>query len=862
MSVAGASAPSATLGVSQALVIALRPAGLSIPAYRDNPEFTVDLPGLEVIEQLAKGLSPDPGETWDAIRPVLEARALLLSDGSPAPAVDLIGAGRPRATPEGAPRASQALPDNLVLPTPLLISCGPDGFEFVDHDGGVRATLSATELSAASEFRSPATVDAAWSAHQALAGPAALTQHQFTDLVEALAEAQVLVAFDPNDPIHARLTRQAERMRTSLQRRARVLESFDQLEEACDASSPAGRIPVMGIHTSWSSLPASLGMVIAAAKAYQGGVLDEAYSFRPRLCWDLPRLEAAAHGPPGIFLFSNYVWSSELNLSHSALVKQINPHHLTVHGGPDTPKYAGDVERYFELNPHVDIAVHGEGEATFAAVLAALRDGLGPGAPDLSVLAEVEGLSFRLDGQVVTTAGRDRVADLDSLPSPMLTGLYDGFIAAGKGPGGYNLETNRGCPYGCTFCDWGSATLSRVRKFDLDRVFAELEWCATNGFKIAIADANFGIFERDVDIAERIADLKAVHGYPRFVGNNYAKNTVKHLSKIIDIFTQAGIVAEGKMSMQSFDDDTLLTIRRKNIKVDKYDDLAVQFRRNQLPMSVDLMMGLPGSTPEAFRGDLQSCIDRDLRSIVHATVLLPNSPMNEPDYRRENGIKAQPGEEVRETATFSRDEWEHMSHLRSGFWIFENFGVLRQVATFVHGETGGREVDFYDRLVDAVVAEPTRWPLMAVTLQVLPQMMVPPVSWRRFIDEVHRYLLEHEGLADDSALATVLAVQHALLPARDRTFPVTVPVDHDYAAWHAAVCAARDAGHYRDWHQQVPRLHEFGSALFSVDDPLDSCQYSLGPPFTLLAEDSAWDLASPVSRPRQAVGKAEGDGDR
>ncbi len=113
-----------------------------------------------------------------------------------------------------------------------------------------------------------------------------------------------------------------------------------------------------------------------------------------------------------------------------------------------------------------------------------------------------------------------------------------------------------------------------MRKFDLDRVFAELEWCAANGFKIAIADANFGIFERDVAIAERIAELKADHGHPRFVGNNYAKNTVKHLSKIIDIFTQAGIVAEGKMSMQSFDDDTLLTIRRKNIKVEKYDDLA------------------------------------------------------------------------------------------------------------------------------------------------------------------------------------------------------------------------------------------------------------------------------------------------
>ena len=33
------------------------------------------------------------------------------------------------------------------------------------------------------------------------------------------------------------------------------------------------------------------------------------------------------------------------------------------------------------------------------------------------------------------------------------------------------LESNRGCPYGCTFCDWGSATLSKVRNFDLDRVY-------------------------------------------------------------------------------------------------------------------------------------------------------------------------------------------------------------------------------------------------------------------------------------------------------------------------------------------------------------------------------------------------------
>ena len=279
---------------------------------------------------------------------------------------------------------------------------------------------------------------------------------------------------------------------------------------------------------------------------------------------------------------------------------------MTVHGGPDTPKYLGDVERWFQQHPHVDVAVHGEGEATFTEMLAVLAD-QAPGGPiDLAGLGDVAGLSFRHGDRVVQTAPRDRIADINTIPSPTLTGLFDGFIPAGGDQGGVLLETNRGCPYGCTFCDWGSATLSRIRQFDLERVFAELEWSASNQFGVGLADANFGIFERDVEIAQRIADLKAQHGFPKVVGNNYAKNTVKHLSKIIEIFTQAGIVAEGKMSMQTFDTDTLLTIRRKNIKVEKYHDLAVEFRRNHLPLAIELMIGLPGSTPATFRADLQS----------------------------------------------------------------------------------------------------------------------------------------------------------------------------------------------------------------------------------------------------------------
>jgi len=832
---------------SRSLVLAVRANGILLPKYDRQDEVALDLAGLRLIERLVRGALPegrDPAET--ELITALRDRGLLV-DGAVSSAVEPSAPVPERQSDDGRDNEQQ-----LVFPTPVLVSCGSDGFAVIHHDGSVVARLSAVELFGASAYRFPATLDEAAERHAEELGAEALDRTSLEELARRLVRSGALVPFDNDDPAHARNARQVEQLRDGMRRQAHVHREFDRIEAEHDArGGPVDRVPVIGFHVSFSGLPASLGALMAAAHGYEGGRLEESYDFRPRLLWDRGRLEARASAP-GIYLFSNYIWSTPTNLAHSALVKELNPHALTIHGGPDTPKFERDTERYFAENPHIDVTVHGEGEATFPHLLDALRGHVGDGSPDLSVLADVPGLSYRDGDRVVRTESRDRIADLNEIPSAVLLGLYDGFLPAGGGPGGLNLETNRGCPYGCTFCDWGSATLSRIRKFDLDRVFAELEWCAKNGFKVVICDANFGILERDVEIAERIAELKATYGYPQFVGTNYAKNTVKHLSKIIETFTDAGIVAEGKMSMQTFDDDTLLTIRRKNIKVEKYDDLAVEFRRNQLPLSVDIMMGLPGATPEAFHNDLQSCIDRDIRSLVHTTVLLANSPMNEPEYRAEHKIVALPSEEVRECSTFTRAEWDEMYRLRTGFWLFENFNILRQVASYVRAETGDREIEFYKRLVSDVYAEADEWPALAVTLRVLPELMVPPVTWRQMVDETRRYLVEREGLADDSALETVVRVQHALLPARDRTFPLTLQLDHDYASWHAAMAALRDDGHMADWHERLGPLRDYQPAAFTVDDPLDSCQRFLGPTYTFLSEDSAWDLASPVSRPRQA----------
>src|SRR6185503_10105650 len=99
-------------------------------------------------------------------------------------------------------------------------------------------------------------------------------------------------------------------------------------------------------------------------------------------------------------------------------------------------------------------------------------------------------------------APRPRLRDLAQIASPFLDGTFDALYATHRDRfGAAVLETNRGCPFACTFCDWGQATQSRVHELPFDRVAAELDWVARSGLGyLYIVDANFGIRPRDIEI--------------------------------------------------------------------------------------------------------------------------------------------------------------------------------------------------------------------------------------------------------------------------------------------------------------------------------------------------------------------------
>jgi hypothetical protein len=868
MSLATSEPKDGTEAAAPTLVVALRAAELSLCSYDDRPSIPVGWPEVLLLEGLTQRGQRAADDVVDDVVGTTgsDARALrdLLAELR---ARDLLpAAGAPVLTTTETPSPAPAPADDAEFRavTPQVFRLTSAGFEMLDHTGTVVVRLSAVELEATTQFRATSSVAAARERHRRACGELALAENAFASLIVrlvtggAVAEASASVA-EGRENRDARLIYGYYMSLTrAVDEACSAHESAERMREARTGTS---RVRVVPMDDRGNPTPLALGMILAYARAHKDGMLGDHYQILPK--W-LTRPEAPLGGSdrPGLFFFSNYIWSHGHNLSLSEAVKRESPFSVTVHGGPDTPKYAADAEAYFRENPHVDIAVHGEGEVTTAEMLEALIGAVGDGPPDLAALHDVPGLSFRLGDQIVRTSDRPRLEDLDAIPSPFLTGLFD--VHASAGTSMAIIETNRGCPYGCTFCDWGSATLSRIRKFDLQRVHDELEWCAQRGIaRVFVADANFGIMERDVEIAEMVAELKARYGYPTLFSTNYAKNTTKHLKQIVQTLGDAGILIQGLLSLQSMDEGVLKTVKRSNIKTEKYDELAHEFRRAQLPLFVDLMLGLPGATKDSFRRDLQNCVDREVTAKIYPTELLVNSPMNEPGYRSLHRIEtsAPLGSLVREsrtadgdtrralvvsTASFSRADYDEMLQLRRTFIVSDNLGAIRQVSRFVRQESGIAEVDLYERLRDDARARPDLWPALAFTFRVVPFLGTPPVSWSLLIEELRRYATEVLGLREDSALGTALRVQHALLPTRGRTFPESLALDHDYVAWHRAMVDVKDSGH-ADWETRVPRLGEYGPGTFVVDDPHDVCGRALG---TEIDENghASWELASPVAR--------------
>lgn len=324
-----------------------------------------------------------------------------------------------------------------------------------------------------------------------------------------------------------------------------------------------------------------------------------------------------------IVAFSTYVWNANYNYELAKKLKQANPKILTVFGGPEPPVAQKDI---FIEYPWIDICVRGEGEITFARILEEFSSG--------KRWKDIPGLLINENGQAVETEKNPRVRDLEEMPSPYLLGVFDDIIK--KYPEyqwNATLETNRGCPYQCTFCDWGSLTYSKVKKFNLEKVFAELEWIGQHANYVSFADANLGMFvERDGLIIDKFIEVSKRWGKIQGYNANWAKNQKQDVLHIVKkLVTELPGMGQGlTVSTQSMDDQVLTIIKRRNLGEHLIEDIFSMCEDLQVPVYTELILGLPGETVESWKRSVFKVIRAGNHFGIHFNHahLLNNSEMN------------------------------------------------------------------------------------------------------------------------------------------------------------------------------------------------------------------------------------------
>jgi radical SAM superfamily enzyme YgiQ (UPF0313 family) len=375
------------------------------------------------------------------------------------------------------------------------------------------------------------------------------------------------------------------------------------------------------------SMPLASGYLKAAASSdprLQGRVDIRIYNFRGGVTLMQMANDIFSHGAPDIIALSVLGWNFRQFGALAETFKQMNPDGWVIFGGTHV---ANQGERAFRLFPDIDVIVDGEGELVFCDLLDAYRRGISPRA-----LGEIAGISYQdAGGGLVTMPRAERIENLDIIPSPFLTGAISLTDDVGRFPYDVALmETNRGCPYKCSFCYWGGAVGQRVRAFSRERLRAELELFAKlRVHTIVLCDANFGMLPVD---AEFVADLIAVrdqYGYPRALETSWAKNKSKVFFDIVQRMKRAGLRSSFTLALQTLDDTTLSTMNRRNMKVNDWEDLAGWLKEQGLDCYAELIWGAPGETVDSFMKGYERLSRHVSRIAVYPLHLLPNTEYSE-----------------------------------------------------------------------------------------------------------------------------------------------------------------------------------------------------------------------------------------
>lgn len=387
-----------------------------------------------------------------------------------------------------------------------------------------------------------------------------------------------------------------------------------------------------------------------------------------------------------ILCISTYLWNHKICHLIAKEAKKKNPNIIVIQGGP----HQGHNKQFFDEHPYIDYLCYatGHGEDFLAELL-----------PQLTKYGKVinpDKIPHLISRDHISTAKNSKFGFSDlSIIESNLDYIIDLIDLAREKKVDLRLtyETTRGCPYSCTYCEWGGGIGGKVSAKSIETVKKDIDLMSMLKIQmIDIVDANFGILDRDIEIINYLRDNKKKYGCPTSIRvYGLAKVKREKKEKILESILSCGLkTGDLPIPIQSLDPAILKNIKRTDLTTEENVAMVKKFKTRYPDRGIflEFIMGLPGHTLNHFYEEMDIIQDTNgwTSSERYTLFLLPDSEINSEFQRKLHKIQSvkiagnswggfsaglrfkssenidisSPSEIVVSTYSYTKDDWKQM----------------------------------------------------------------------------------------------------------------------------------------------------------------------------------------------------------
>lgn len=306
--------------------------------------------------------------------------------------------------------------------------------------------------------------------------------------------------------------------------------------------------------------------------------------------------------PVDILCLSTYLWNHKICTHIAKEIKKINEKIIIIRGGP----HQGYKQGFFDEHPYIDYMCYatGHGENFMKATLEQIEK--------YGKVTEPEKVPHMISREYQSLHEKSKFVYPEEYSlETNLDYIIEALTISKLKNKQFKLmyETTRGCPYSCTYCEWGGGVGTKVSIKPTEMIKKDMDFISL--YKIPhfiFVDANVGILDRDLEILEYIGQNKLKYEYPQTLHiYGVAKVKLKKKEAILDTVLKYELCPEVNIAIQTIDKKLLENIKRTDIDLEENLYLAKKYKekyRHFCQPHIDILLGIPGYTLEHFYSEM------------------------------------------------------------------------------------------------------------------------------------------------------------------------------------------------------------------------------------------------------------------